>query len=174
MGQLIRLFTQIAILRRGPQDVPASGLLLAATVAVYFTINFTVNAVLPPVDGPWLQHLLLDVAFTFGWYYLLLKLLRRPERILQTTTAVFGFRTVLAPALVVSEWLALRYQHDALWQLPFSLIALVLLVWFIAASGHVVKAALEWSSPASVALVILEVLVGNLLVLSLSASPVKP
>jgi hypothetical protein len=171
MGQLIQLFSQIAVLRRGPQDVPASSLLLALTVVGYFTINFVVNAVLPPLDGPWLPRLLLDVAFTLAWYALLLRLARRPERILQTTTAVFGLQAVLSPVLVVSEWLALRYQHDAIWQLPFSLIALVLLVWLIAANGHVVKAALEWSGPASVALVILLVLVENLVVISLT--PVK-
>ncbi len=170
MTELIRLFTQIAVLRRGPQDVPASPLLLAATVAIYFTINLLVNAVLPPVDGPWFARLVLDIAFLLAWYYFLLKLLRRPERILQTTTAVFGFQAVLSPVLVVSEWLALRYQHDALWQVPFSLIALVLLVWLIAANGHIVKAALEWSGPASVALVILQVLVENLVVLSISAA----
>jgi hypothetical protein len=168
---LIQLFSQIAVLRRGPQDVPASSLLLALTVVGYFTINFVVNAVLPPLDGPWLPRLLLDVAFTLAWYALLLRLARRPERILQTTTAVFGLQAVLSPVLVVSEWLALRYQHDAIWQLPFSLIALVLLVWLIAANGHVVKAALEWSGPASVALVILQVLVENLVVISLT--PVK-
>ena len=171
MTELIRLFAQIAVLRRGPQDVPASALLLATTVALYFTINFIVNAVLPQLDGPWLPRLLLDIAFTLAWYYLLLRILRRPERSLQTTTAVFGFQAVLSPVLVVSEWLALRYQHDAVWQVPFSLIALVLLVWLIAANAHVVKAALEWSSPASVALVILEVLIENVLVLSII--PVK-
>lgn len=172
MGQLIQLFFQIAVLRRGPQDVPASTVLLALTVVGYFTINLVISAMLPSLDGPWLPRLLLDVAFTLAWYVLLLKLMRRPERILQTTTAVFGFQAVLSPVLVVSEWLALRYQHDAVWQLPFSLIALVLLVWLIAANGHVVKAALEWSGPASIALVILQVLVENLVVLTLS--PLKP
>jgi hypothetical protein len=172
VGELIRLYSQIAVLRRGPQDVPASVLLLAATIGGYFLINFVIDAALPSSDTPWLPRLLLDVAFTLTWYVLLLKLVRRPERILQTTTAVFGFQAVLSPVLVVSEWLALRYQHDALWQLPCSLIALVLLIWLIAANGHVVKAALEWSGAASVALVILQVLVENLLVLSIS--PVKP
>jgi len=81
---------------------------------------------------------------------------------------VFGFQAVLAPILIVSEWLAERYQHDQLWQLPFSLVALVLLIWLIAALGHVVKAALEWSGPASVALVILQILVEYLLAVSLS------
>jgi len=172
MTELIRLYSQIAILRRGPQDVPASVLLLMATVVGYFAVNFVVNAVLPPVGGPWLVRLVLDVAFTLVWYWLVLKLLRRPERILQTTTAVFGFQAVLSPVLALSEWFALRYQHDALWQVPFSLIALVMLIWLIAANTHVMKAALEWSSAASVALVILQFLIENLVVLSIS--PGKP
>jgi hypothetical protein len=168
MVDLIRLFTQIAVLRRGPQDVPASALLLAVTVVGYILVNSVVNAVLPPLDGPWLPRLLLDVAFNLVWFALWLSVVRRPERILQTTTAVFGFQAVLAPILIVSEWLAERYQHDQLWQLPFSLVALVLLIWLIAALGHVVKAALEWSGPASVALVILQILVEYLLAVSLS------
>ena len=65
MVDLIRLFTQIAVLRRGPQDVPASALLLAVTVVGYFLVNSVVNAVLPPLDGPWLPRLLLDVASTW-------------------------------------------------------------------------------------------------------------
>jgi hypothetical protein len=171
VGELIRLYSQIAVLRRGPQDVPASVLLLAATVVGYFLINFAIYAALPPLEGPWLPRLLLDVGFILTWYVVLLLLVRRPERILQTATAVFGFRALLSPIAILSEWFALRYQHDTFWQLPFSLVALVLLVWLIAANGHVVKAALEWSGAASVALVILQVLVEDLVVLSVF--PVK-
>jgi len=167
-GQLIRLYAQIAVLRRGPQDVPASTLLLVVTVIGYFLINAAVNAVLPPSDAAWLPHLLLEIGFNLAWYALWLKLVRRPERILQTTTAVFGFQAVLSPIMIVSDWLALRFQHDAFWQLPFSLIVLVLLIWLIAALGNVVKAALEWSGPASVALAILQVLVESLLAVWIS------
>lgn len=168
MVQLIRLYGQIAVLRRGPQDVPASALLLAVTVIGYVLVNAIVNGVLPPLDGPWLPRLALDVGFNLVWFALWLKVVRRPERILQTTTAVFGFQAVLAPIMIVSEWLAERYQHDLMWQLPFSLIALVLLIWLVAALGHVVKAALEWSGTASVTLVILQVVVEYLLAVSIS------
>ncbi len=167
MGQLIRLFTQIALLRRGPQDLPASPLLLALTVAVYFAIQFVVNALLPPIDGSWVAHLLLDVGFTLAWYFLLLKLLGRSERILQTTTAVFGFQAVLSPVLVVSGWLIRRFQQDTVWQFPVSLMGLGLLIWYIAANQHVVKAALEWSSLASVGLVVLQIVAGQLLVIAI-------
>jgi hypothetical protein len=35
MQELVKLFTQIALLRRGPQDLPASMLLLALTIVAY-------------------------------------------------------------------------------------------------------------------------------------------
>src|SRR5947208_10482244 len=39
MKELIQLFAQIALLRRGPQDLPASTLLLALTVSAYLGVN---------------------------------------------------------------------------------------------------------------------------------------
>jgi hypothetical protein len=96
---------------------------------------------------------------------------RRPERFLQTTTAVYGFQTVLSPLLVASVWLTRRFAPDSGWQFPVTLVSLALLIWIIAANSHVVKAALEWSMPPSVALVILQTLAGNLLVLALFPIP---
>jgi len=171
MKDLIRLFTQIALLRRGPQDLPASPLLLAATILGYFVVNFVVSSLLPPFPGPWVAHLGLDVAFMFAWYALLMRLVRKPERFLQTTTAVYGFQAVLSPLLVASVWLTRRFAQDSLWQFPVTLMSLGLLVWIITANSHIVKAALEWSMPPSVALVILQTLAGNLLVLVLFPIP---
>jgi hypothetical protein len=171
MKELIRLFMQIALLRRGPQDVPASPLLLALTVGGYFAINFVVSSVLPPVPGSWFAQLVLDVVFMFVWYVLLMKLARKPERFLQTTTAVYGYQAVLSPLLVSIGWLMRRFAQDSVWQFPITLMSLALLVWVIAANSHIVKAALEWSMPPSVALVILQTLAGNLLVLALFQSP---
>ncbi|HZO21910.1 MAG TPA: hypothetical protein VFB37_05340 [Steroidobacteraceae bacterium] len=171
MKDLIRLFAQIALLRRGPQDVPASPLLLALTIAGYFLVNLLVSWVLPPFQGPWLAHLGVDVGFMFVWYALLMRLVRRPERFLQTTTAVYGYQAVLAPLLVASESLTRRFAQDAFWQLPVTLMSLALLVWIIAANSHIVKAALEWSMPPSVALVILQTLAGYLLLVALFPIP---
>jgi hypothetical protein len=166
MRELIQLFTQIALLRRGPQDVPASMLLLAMTILGYFGINFLVSSLMPPVRG-WPAHLAVDVVFTLVWYVVLLRLAGRSERTLQTTTAVFGFQAVLSPLLVISDGLMLRFAQDATWQLPVALIWLMLVIWVIAANSHVVKAALEWSSAASVFLVILQIIAGQLVLFAL-------
>jgi hypothetical protein len=171
MKELIRLFVQISLLRRGPQDVPASPLLLAITVAGYFAINFAVQTILPPIPGPWIGHLCVDVVFMFVWYAVLLRIVKRPERFLQTTTAVYGFQAVLSPLLDASVWLTRRFAQDSFWQFPVTLMSLALLIWLIAANSHVVKAALEWTMPPSVALVILQTLAGNLLMLAMFPIP---
>jgi len=154
MSEFIRLYTQIALLRRGPQDLPASRLLLVLTVAGYLAVNFVVSR---------REGLIVDTLFTLLWYLLLLRLTGRPERTLQTTTAVFGFQAVLTPLLVGSEWLMRRFGEDSTWQVPITCAGLLLFVWLVAANSHIVKAALEWSATSSVALVILQTLAGWLL-----------
>jgi hypothetical protein len=170
MKELIQLFTQIALLRRGPQDVPASMLLLVLAVLGYAAVNVIVQVLVPTVAG-WGPRLVLDVAFTLVWYILLLHFVGRPERILQTVTAVFGFQAVLSPPLALSSWLLGRFSEDATWQLPVTLIFLILVTWAIAANSHVVQAALEWSMVGSVALVLLENMAGRALQLALFSAP---
>ena len=166
MRELIRLFTQIALLRRGPQDVPASPLLLVLTVVGYLCVNFVLWSVLPAARG-WSAPLLVATLFTLLWYVGLLRLVGRPERTLQTATAVFGLQTVLSPPLVVSEWLMRRVPDGSGWQLPIACAGLALVVWLIAANSHVVRAALEWSATSSVVLVVMQVFAGELLLLAL-------
>ncbi|HEY0767402.1 MAG TPA: hypothetical protein VGD47_05565 [Steroidobacteraceae bacterium] len=171
MKELIQLFAQIALLRRGPQDLPASRLLLVVTVIGYLCVNFLVSSVLPPVAG-WPAQVLVDTLFTLLWYVALLRFLGRSERTLQTATAVFGLQALLSPLLIASDWLMLRFGEDALWQLPVACAGLLLIVWLIAANSQIVKAALDWSSPASVVLVILQIFTGRLLLFALFP-PVK-
>ena len=168
MTDLARLYAQIALLRRGPQDVPASMLLLVLTVIAYFCINAAVTLLLPALEEPWMPMLAVDVLFTLAWYSVLLRLLRKPERFLQTTTAVFGFRAVMSPFLIVSAWLLRRLiSEEAVWQFPLALLYVAIVVWMIAANSQILKAALEWTAGACIALVILETLVALALQFSL-------
>lgn len=173
MMDLLRLYGQIALLRRGPQDVPASPVLLAGTVLAFFAVNAAVSVLLPPFPGPWLLHLLVEVLFLLAWYAVLLRALKKPERFLQTVTALFGYQLVLSPLLIASSWLVQRFQQqpDSTLLLPVLVMALGLAIWLIAAGGHIVKAALEWAMPASVALVILQVLAGQMLLFAIFPPP---
>ncbi len=176
MKELVRLYTQIAFLRRGPQDLPASALLLLLTIGGYVLINLLMNGFAPPPEAgtaaaraadngarSFPAQLLLDTAFTLGWYVLLLRLARRPERTLQTSTAVFGMQLIMTPLLFLSSWLYLRFGEDPNLKVPTELFGIMVLLWTIAANSHIVRVALEWSGAASVALVILQFLAGFLL-----------
>src|ERR1700734_3311129 len=118
MSELLRLYGQIALLRKGPQDVPAAGLLLLLTAVAYFTVRVLMVLLLPLLSGPWLRALLVDVAFTIAWYWTLLRLLGRGARFVQTASALLGYRTVLAPLTLASEWLLRRFGENDTWQLP--------------------------------------------------------
>jgi hypothetical protein len=176
MKELVNLFLQIALLRRGPQDLPASALLLVLTVLACVGVNLLVSFALPPARDPqpglkdtFIGPLLVSTLYTLAWYVVLLRVVRRPERTLQTTTAVFGLQTLLALPWLACEWLLRRYGEDDTWQIPITCVALMLAAWLIAANSNIVKAALEWSAMASVALVILQMVVGELVVLALFA-----
>ena len=176
MRELVKLFAQISVLRRGPQDLPASLALLVLTLLAYCTLNLLLNYLLPAPaaaadagavteiePGSWAAQLLLDTVFTLLWYVALLRLAGKAERTLQTTTAVFGFQIVLAPLFALSTWLLPRFLHDSTFGVPVTLFSVVMLVWLVAANSHIVRAALEWSAGASVALVILQILAAELL-----------
>ena len=165
MQELVRLFVQIALMRKSPQDLPASAALLAGTAAGFFIINCLISAVLPPIPGQWFAELVVEVIFIFVWYAVLLKLLHRSERFLQTTTAVFGYNAVLAPLYVGVVWLVRQYSNDDTWRFPISMLGLAIVVWMVAANARVLKAALEWGTTACVALVILQNLVEQVLLL---------
>jgi hypothetical protein len=164
MMELLRLFGEIALLRRGPQDIPASLLLLLATVFGYAAVNALMSLLLPPVSAPWFLPLVTETLFLLVWCAVLLRLTNRPERYLQTATALLGYQTLLSPPLDATMWLMSQVERDSVWVLPVLVIALALLVWLIAVGGHVFKAALEWSMPASVGIMILQLISVNLLV----------
>ena len=166
MSEFIRLYAQIALLRRGPQDLPASPLLLVLTVAAFLAVNLVVSSLLPP-ENRWPEILLVVTLFTLLWYVLLLRLAGRPERTLQTTAAVFGFQTVLAPLAIGCSWLSRRFTPDSPWQVPIVCAVLLLFAWMIAANSYIVRAAIEWSATSSVVLVILQTVAEWLLLLAL-------
>ena len=167
MTELLRLYGQIALLRKGPQDVPAVGLLLLLTAVAYFIVNALMVLLLPLPTGPWLQALALDVLFTLTWYWVLLRGFGRGARFVQTAAAILGYRTVLTPLSLSCEWLVRRLGQNDTWQLPVSVVYIIVLAWMVTASGRVLQAALEWPMPACVALVILEFIAGWMLMFGL-------
>jgi hypothetical protein len=162
MKELVQLFGQIAMSRKGPQDLPASGLVLALTILGYAAVRFIVSAALPPTEH-WRLHLVVEIAFTLVWYAMLLRTVGKSERFLQTATAIFGFGLLLSP-----PWIAAIHYSQVLSEkhplyAPVAILALALIIWIIRACSYVLKAALEVPIAACVLLTILQMLAGDLL-----------
>jgi hypothetical protein len=143
LSALARLYFDIAIWRRGPQHVPAVGILLPFTIAVYILVNAMLSGLAPGLRAHWPAQLAIDVLFMCVWYWLLLVLMRRRERFMQMAVAIFGYQTVLAPLFALDGALMLHFSGDAALSIPAYLLSFALLVWTIVALAHILRAALE-------------------------------
>ena len=159
LRRLARLYADIAFFRRGPEDVPFSQRAFAVTLLAYGLLGLVFNAALPVSTGNYGALILLDSLLGLAWYWVVLKLARRPERFLQTACAVFGFQAVLQPGFSLATWLFLRYMKDPVWQAPASLLLLALALWTLAVTARILRSATGWSQFASVSMVLLQALV---------------
>lgn len=137
---LIKVFVDIALLRAGPQHLPASVFLLILCLFGHALVGLLLGLVSLPVAGALLSALsgtVLVVALVQG----LLIAARRKARFLQSATALLGAETLLGiAALPVMLW----FYNSADRALP-SLLSLLLLVWSLAIIAHILRQALESS-----------------------------
>jgi hypothetical protein len=162
MKELFGLFAQIATSRKGPQDLPASYLVLVLTVLGNWLIRYGVCSVMPPTQQ-WRLHLLIEIAFTLAWYAVLLRTVGKSERFVQTATAIFGYQLLLVPVWIVFINLSGRLKPEDALYVPVVLFALALAIWIIRAGSYVLKAALELPIAICVVLTILQIFTGEML-----------
>jgi hypothetical protein len=145
VSALARLYFDIAIWRRGPQHVPAVGILLPFTIAVYILVNALLSGLAPGARVNWPAQLAVDVLFMCAWYWVLLALMRRPERFAQMATAIFGYQTVLAPLFALDGALMQRFGSGSTLSVAAYPLSFALLVWTVMALAHILRAALDRS-----------------------------
>ena len=98
----------------------------------------------------------------FVWYALLLYLVQEAGALsADDHRRVSAFRSCCYPRWLPWPGCSGSGQGIRSGNFPLTLMSLALFIWIIAANSHIVKAALEWSMPPSVALVILQTLVGR-------------
>jgi len=141
--QFLRICLDIVLWRRGPQDLPASSLLLAIAVATYVAVSAVQLALLGETAATWFFFLVIDPLLLGGWLWLVLRLHGHAERFLQTAAAVFGTGAVLGLGL----YLPLQLIITGLGYDPTSglaqFFALVLVVVFALVTGRIIKLATD-------------------------------
>jgi hypothetical protein len=170
MATILKLYLDIALLRRGPEDVPASKTLLYLTLAAFVLLNALLTVAFRPSVQNWLPQLLVSVGFSLLWYRVLLTLFGHAERYLQTMTAVLGFGCIVTPVLLpavgaMAPYMEAAQPGDAV---PFfALLMLPLFVYLLYVSARILRAAIERPMFQCVMLVLLQTFLEPLLLLAL-------
>lgn len=95
MHQFIKVFLEIILWRRGPQDLPASRFLVWVTLAAYLMVSVAQLALLNEPAATWLFFLVVDPLLLMSMVWLVLKLYGRSARYNQTISAVLGCSALL-------------------------------------------------------------------------------
>lgn len=146
----------IILMRRGPEHLPASVVVLVCTIALNLAIYAlaTLLGTKPPANWP--LQLAVGTAVSLLWFRLALTLLKKRERFVQTMTAIFGTNALFLPAMVPLAAAVLPYlqkKADAAAAAPPSVLAmlfLILALWQLVVQVRIVHAAFEWAYFASV------------------------
>lgn len=142
------------LFRRGPEDLPVSQSLLFITIAANVLLGLAFDAALPRPEFNRIPLAIAEVAFVLAWYWALLRIARRPERLLQTATAVFGVSLIALPVYTLAQYLVVGHQPD---DLPATvlLFGLTIEVWLIAVNARILRSATQWPIAACVAMMLL-------------------
>jgi len=150
---LVKPFVDICLLKRNPQDLPTSGLLLGITLAAYGLSGVLVSATMLPT-GTALLAGLADTALLSFLTASLLYLQRLQARVPQTLTALAGTGAILGVvALPLTNWAQSARQSGTDAMLP-ELIILLLLGWSLTVAAHILRHALSTSFPVGLILAI--------------------
>jgi len=137
--RLFQAFLAICLLRRGPQDLPASRFLFWLTASAGLLLG---TLILASDDEPLLNALLaqgLDQLLTGALLYSALSLQRRQGRFLQAGSAIFGSGLLVNLALIPLLLLAAGATPQEPRAQLAGLLFLMLLGWSIVILGHILR-----------------------------------
>lgn len=147
---LFRVFFDICRLRKGPQDIPASPELLSLSLLAYVVVVTLLTLMSRPAATA-LGASLVETGLLAGINYVLLRFRRFEERWMQTTTAMAG-TGILFTLFALPLFAGLAAAGNGSGLVPGTLYAglLVLIIWNIAVTAHILKSALSLPFPAAV------------------------
>ena len=136
MYELLKLFFDICLFKKGPQDIPASNVLLRLLIPIYASVSFLM-LILNSGGLNAAMQVLVEVMLILGATWIILFIARKPARYQQTasalmaTDALISFFALPAMATLVGQGSGLAF-----------LAIIILMIWHWAISGHIFSHAL--------------------------------
>jgi hypothetical protein len=144
---LFGVVLDIILLRRGPEQLPASATLLAASVLLY-VVGFSFFVIVLPLTLPAaLMQSAVGAAVMLLWFRLALTIAGKPERFLQTLTAIFAVNVVFLPILVPLVGAVLPYVEKADPKVPVPaallIVTMIVGIWGLIVEVRIVRMAFD-------------------------------
>jgi hypothetical protein len=136
---LLRTFLDIIALRKGPEQIPRSWLLLALAIASMLVASFCALVLIDPPGEQDFSVSLLTNAVGVGFYAAVLVITGYSRRMLQTLTTVLGCGAILT-MLIIAEYVFLRPILGAGFA---SVIATLTIFWSVSVEGHIIARAIS-------------------------------
>jgi hypothetical protein len=172
---LFGVVVDIVLLRRGPEQLPASQALLGIVVVTQVLITAVMTAMSPKPPPSWPLQLLFSTVFPMLWFQAALTLAQKRERLVQTLTAFFAASALFMPVLVPLAAALQPYMADPDNVKPppggVVLPAAVFTLWLLAVQVRIVRSAFEWPIFLSIVFVLAQQFVGTWLLALLFATP---
>ena len=132
----------MCLLKKNPQDLPASSFLLQLLIACNISINFIINIATTSVPIA-LFLSVLAVALVWTFMSLLLWTLKFSSRRTQTLTSIFGTDLIIAvPAIVLRYWLHWLDTNNLQSDMAIILWILVF-IWNLIVTAHILRHAID-------------------------------
>jgi hypothetical protein len=168
--QFLRVFLDIVLWRRGPQDLPVSAVLLAITVAAYVVVSGLQLVLLEETPKMWLFFLVGDPLLLMAWIWLVLRLFGHSERFLQTASAVFGTGALLGVVLFLPLQILVGSFGESASSVVAPVVGLLLITVFALVTGRILKLATDSNLFTGIAVALTYFIAVNVLVSQLHGS----
>ncbi len=153
MWRLGLVFVDIALHRRGPEDLPTSGFLFGLLLVFFFAANVAATQIVQSLSRA-ASMVIFDLALYVGFVWLLLAGFRRSTRFLQTICALLGAE--MLPTLIGIPALMLVGFENGEVEAPNvgTWLFFLLILWSIDIAGFVLSRALQLPYVAGVLIVL--------------------
>ena len=139
MRLILKAFIDIFLLRRGPDDLPKSSLVLALAIGLSIVVNFLFYAI---IESQYATDLFLEFAtelVKIASYIIVLLLFGLISRIMQTMTAIIACNAILGLLLTV---LLILFQPVMNKEIDAAFAGLITF-WLILVEGHIISRAVQ-------------------------------
>ena len=140
MQLIFNAFVDVFLLRRGPEDIPKSSILLVMAIGASIVVNFLFYAI---VESEYESDLFLEFAtelVKIASYVAILLLFGFVSRIMQTITTIIACNAILAflltAMMVVSQTIMNNGPDVAFMSVPIAF-------WLILVEGHIISRAIQ-------------------------------